>query len=67
MACITFAQPMAMATTQLARVIHYEHAQAWQLQDNVERNALSMSWVVVTDENGSRKLQMQWTPSAAPR
>lgn len=64
MACRTlFAQPMAMATTQLARVIHYQDALE-QLEGNLERNSLCMSWVVVTDGNGGKKLQMQWTPSA---
>jgi hypothetical protein len=64
MACIPlFAQPMAMATTQLARAIHYENVSACQLEGDVEHKSLSMSWVVVTDNNGKRKLQIQWTPS----
>jgi len=64
MACITlFAQPMAMATTQLARAIHYEESSISQSVSNVERKSLSMSWVVVTDKNGNRKLQIQWAPS----
>jgi len=55
MACITlFAQPMAMATTQLARAIHYEESSISQSVSNVERKSLSMSWVVVTDKNGNR-------------
>jgi hypothetical protein len=64
MACITlFAQPMAMATTQLARAIHYENLAACQHDGNVEHKPLSMSWVVVTDNNGNRKLQIRWAPS----
>jgi hypothetical protein len=64
MACITlFAQPMAMATTQLARAIHNEYVSASQLEGDVERKSLSMSWVVVSDINGKRKLQIQWVPS----
>ncbi len=64
MACITlFAQSMAMATTQLARVIHCESISSCHLEDHVERKAPSMSWVVVTDSNGNRKLQIQWTPA----
>jgi hypothetical protein len=67
MACMTlFAQPMAMATTQLARVLPYEDA-CTQLEGNPEHNSLRMSWVVVTDDNGGKKLQMQWTPSAELR
>ncbi len=55
MACRTsFAQPMAMATTQLARVIRYQDALE-QLEGNLERNSLRMSWVVVTDGNGGKK------------
>ena len=64
MACMTlFAQPMAMATTQLARVIHYQDAFE-QLEGNLDRNSLRMSWVVVTDGDGCQRLEMQWTPSA---
>jgi hypothetical protein len=64
MACITlFEQPMAMATTQLARVIHYENVSSYQLEDHMEHESLSMSWVVVTDSHGNRKLQIQWVPS----
>ena len=64
MACITLTAPMAMATTQLARVIHYEDASTQQVESRVERTPLRMSWVVATDSDGKRKLQMQWTPSA---
>jgi|HubBroStandDraft_4_1064222.scaffolds.fasta_scaffold629819_1 hypothetical protein len=61
MACITlFAQPMAMATTQLARVIHYDNASPGRREGTVERKSLSMSWVVATDANGNRKLQIRW-------
>ena len=64
MACITlFAQPMAMATTQLAHAIHNEYVSVSQLEGDVERKSLSMSWVVVSDNNGNRKLQIQWAPS----
>jgi hypothetical protein len=58
MACITlFAPRVAMATTQLARVIHCEGVSTPQLVSNVERNSLRMSWVVVTDSAGDRHLQ----------
>ena len=53
MACMTlFAQPMAMATTQLASVIHHEDASSWQVKPKTEHKSLRMSWVVVTDEAG---------------
>ncbi|MFZ0774574.1 MAG: hypothetical protein ACLP56_15460 [Candidatus Sulfotelmatobacter sp.] len=48
MACMTLlAPPVAMATTQLARVIRYEVSAPWQEQ-NTECQPLRMSWVVVT-------------------
>ena len=60
MACITLLpQPMAMATTQLTRVIRYENSAPWRSELNPERS-LRMNWVVVTDSNGSRGLRMQW-------
>jgi len=61
MACMTiFAQPFAMTTTQLARVVHYDEASTLQFECNVEHNSLRMSWVVVTDRDGSRRLCMRW-------
>ena len=61
MACITFIAPlMAMATTQLARETHYQDGPVWHADRNLEGNSLRMSWVVVTDENGNRRLRMQW-------
>jgi hypothetical protein len=66
MACIPlFAPLVAMATTQLARVIHCEGVSTPQLVSNVERNSVRMSWVVVTDSAGDRHLQMQWASSEA--
>jgi hypothetical protein len=60
MACITLLAPsVAMATTQLARVIPYQVSDPWQKQ-NAGRQPLRMNWVVVTDRNGSRVLRMQW-------
>lgn len=64
MACITlFAQPLAMATTQLARAIHNQDVLTCPWEGSVNRSPVRMSWVVVTDGNGSRELQMQWVPS----
>jgi len=64
MACVTLFAPMAMATIELARAIHCEDAWTGQFDSNVERTSLRMSWVVVTDSSGNRKLQVQWVPSA---
>jgi hypothetical protein len=61
MSCMTlFAQPMAMATTQLVSAIHHEDATLWQVEPKAEHTALRMSWVVVTDEHGKRQLRMHW-------
>jgi hypothetical protein len=60
MACmILIAQPMAMATTQLARVIGHEVSAPWQVQ-NTGRQPLRMNWVVVTGKSGTLRLHMQW-------
>jgi len=67
MACIPFVAPLAMTTTELTRAIRYEIAWTGQSRSNVESNSLRLSWVVVTDNDGSRRLQMQWTPSAEVR
>jgi hypothetical protein len=61
MSCMTlFAEPMAMATTQLVSAIQHEDAPLWQVEPKVEHKPLRMSWVVVTDENGKRQLRMRW-------
>jgi len=64
MACIALSAPLAMATSELAHAIRYEAAWTGQFKSNVERTSLRMNWVVVTESNGSRRLQMQWEPSA---
>lgn len=63
MACMTLlAPPMAVTTTQLARAIHYEVAAPWQTESPTERfNALRMSWVVITDVDGKKRLHMHWS------
>ncbi len=58
MPCMTLLAPaVAMATTQLARVINYE-VSAPQQRQNAEQQPLRMNWVVVTDKNNSRLLRM---------
>ena len=65
MACMTlFAPPMTMATTKLAQMVYCEDASNLHFESSVKRKPVSMSWVVVTDNDGSRRLQMQWKPSA---
>ena len=63
MASMILIKPMAMATTQLARVVRYEKASVLE-NPRVERTPLRMSWVVATDGDGKRKLQIEWRPSA---
>ena len=62
MACMTLiAQPLAMATTQLAHVVQYEAASTSQFENKVDRSrALHMSWVVVTDGEGQSQLRVRW-------
>ncbi len=60
MACIAVFSPMAMATTQVARVIRYEPAEPWISEKTMPRQPLRMNWVVVTDKDGSRRLRAQW-------
>ena len=65
MACIALlAPPVAMATTQLERVIRYDVSAPWQLKQNPRSKSLRRSWVVVTGKNGNPKLRMQWTDDA---
>jgi len=54
-------QPAAVATTQLAHSICIENSPAELTERIAERTRLSMSWVVVTGEDGKRQLRMRWT------
>lgn len=63
MACMTLFAPMTMATTHLARAIHDDDVSFCEPELSVERNALRMSWVVTTDEQGWRRLKITWEPS----
>ena len=50
MTCITlFVQPMAMATTQLACVIHNKDASSWRVEPKAEL------------KHGKGQLRMRWT------
>lgn len=62
MACMTlFAQPLAMATTQLAQVVRYQDSSNLHIESKTERSPLHMSWVVVTDGGGKSQLRVCWT------
>ncbi|MBV8051527.1 MAG: hypothetical protein JOZ80_10085 [Acidobacteriaceae bacterium] len=62
MSCmILFAQP-TMATTQFSQAACEEITELCPVTLKSERKLpLSMSWVVVTDENGNRQLRMCWS------
>jgi hypothetical protein len=61
MTCMTaFVESTAMATTQLARVIRHKGDDWWQLETNDARKP-RMSWVVVIDKDGRRRLQIFWS------
>jgi hypothetical protein len=63
MACTALFTPMAMATTQVARVIRYQSAEPWISEKTTERQPLRMNWVVVTDKDGKRRLCAEWLPT----
>ena len=68
MCCITsVAQEVTMATTQLMRAASYQIY--WPPQENilVTTGSPRMNWVVVTDEDHNRRMQMQWQPSVGDR
>jgi hypothetical protein len=50
-----------MATTRLVRPICCADSETESMLTMAERPPLHMSWVVVTDENGKRRLRMRWT------
>jgi hypothetical protein len=65
MACtLLLVRPVAMATTQFARVIRYNVPAPWQPDQNNGLKPLRMNWVVVTGKNGTRELRMQWIADA---
>ena len=62
MACITMlAPPMAMATTQLTHEMVREVSVRDRFEPNREQRIPRMNWVVVTDNDSSRRLRMNWT------
>jgi len=51
-----------MMTTPFAQTARHEIFEVWPVSFTAERKQpLSMSWVVVTDEDGNRRLRMSWT------
>jgi hypothetical protein len=61
MTCMTlFAQPLAMATTQLVSRVQHEDTFSYHVEPKTEHKPVRMSWVVVTDESSKRQLRMHW-------
>lgn len=64
MCCITLVgQEATMATTQLMRAAGYEIRWTRPEQARIECKPPRMSWVVVTDEDQNRRMQMHWAPA----
>jgi hypothetical protein len=61
MSCMTLFAFPTMMTTQLAQTVSHEASEVVPVSFAADRKqALSMSWVVVTDANGKRRLRMCW-------
>lgn len=61
MCCTTLVIHQAtMATTQVTRRIWKEAVSVRQEEHLSEGRPVRMNWVVVTDDRGSRQLQMRW-------
>ena len=68
MCCITLvAQDITMATTQLMLAAGCEVRWTRQEKARTEFRAPRMNWVVGTDENHDRGMQMCWVRSAEER
>ena len=68
MCCITlFAYEGAMATTQLMQAASYELGWTRPEEARAEYRSPRMNWVVVTDKDQNRRMQMRWAPSAEGR
>jgi hypothetical protein len=61
------AQDVTMATTQLMRAASYAVCWTRPEEARTEFRPPRMNWVVVTDENHNRRMQMRWAPPADSR
>lgn len=52
--------PVTLATQSLARAASYDGHRAVDEKAEHEFRPVHMNWVVVTDPNGHRQLQMRW-------
>ena len=61
MSCMTLnAKDITMTTTQFTRDVCYESCMPVEEVFVPQHQPLRMNWIVVTDENGNRRLQMGW-------
>jgi len=66
MSCMTLtAQDVTMTTTQFTRAVCYASSMPVEELFVPPYQPLRMNWVVVTDENGNRRLQMGWQADRA--
>lgn len=60
MSCMTTAQDITMTTTRFARELCYESCMSAEEMFIPRHQPPRMNWVVVTDEDGNRRLQIDW-------
>ena len=61
MSCMTLtAKDITMTTTQFTRDVCYQSCMPVEEVLVPQHQPLRMNWIVVTDENGNRRLQMGW-------
>lgn len=61
MSCMILTAPkVTMATTQFNRTAAYEPCSVVEEHFATRQQPVHMNWVVVTDENGNRRLQIDW-------
>ena len=60
MCCITLVATEAMATTQFLRAASCKICWAGQEEIRVGSKPPRMNWVVVTDKDQNRRMQMSW-------
>lgn len=66
MSCMTLtAQDVTMTTRQFTRALCFESCLPMEELFVPRHQPLRMNWVVVTDENGNRRLQMGWQADRA--
>ena len=60
MSCMVLTTPeIKMATKQFLRSACYENCSPSE-QFHIQHKPLRMNWIVATDENGNRRLQIDW-------